>query len=96
HKTSVASNMGRLQTMYNVLPSRSYHWEMVPNERIIECEAPDGIDITNGSVRIARYEDNGVCAGIAYQKQLIVLPLMLESVIEFEQLYHDCISYLMD
>lgn len=96
HKTSVASNMGRLQTMYNVLPSRTYHWEMVPNEHIIECEAPDGIDITNGSVRIARYEDNGVCAGIAYQKQLIVLPLMLESVIEFEQLYHDCISYLMD
>lgn len=96
HKTSMASNAGRFQTMYNVLTNRTYHWEMVPNERIIECEAPDGIDITNGSVRIGRYEDNGVCAGIAYDKQLIVLPMMLESVVEFKELYTDCVKYLVD
>ena len=97
YKSARASNCGKLNIMYETLPNRQLTWVMEPNSRIIECEAPDGIDIENGSVRVARYDDCGLGAGIAYEngkERLMVFGLMMESVNEFDSLYKDCIEWL--
>ena len=51
-----------------------------------------------GGVRIARYDDTYVNAGVAYQddkNRMIILPFMLESVKDFPSLYADCINWLL-
>ena len=68
---------------------------VTPNPQTIVCEAPDGIEPTAGAVRIARYEDSGVCAGVAYNKQILVLPFMLESVTAPASLLQTCLNYLL-
>lgn len=88
-----ATHNGRINLQYHVLPQHTYHLWVEPNENSIECEAPDGIEPVGGAVRIGRYDDSGVTAGIAYKRQIIALPFMLESITEAEKLYKDCINY---
>lgn len=107
HKTSRAAGNGKFNTLYNILPNRRYTFFMEPNTRMIECEAPDGIEPMYGAKRLARYDDSGVCAGIMYEdmrvndqgkvvngERMLVLPFMMESVLEFDTLYHDCVNWL--
>lgn len=89
-----ASHNGRISMLYTVLPKRTYHLWTEPNEQVLECEAPDGIEPTQGAVRLGRYESSGITAGIAYQHKIVALPFMLESVKEADILYKDCINYL--
>ena len=97
YKTEKASTCGRINFQYNILPTQQYEYYTKPNPQVIECEWPDGIEPMTGSVRIARYDDTYVNAGVAYQddkNRMIILPFMLESVKDFDALYSDCIKWL--
>ena len=98
YKTEKASTCGRINFQYNILPTKQYEYYTKPNPQVIECEWPDGIEPMTGSVRIARYDDTYVNAGVAYQddkNRMIILPFMLESVKDFPALYSDCINWLI-
>jgi hypothetical protein len=98
YKTEKASTCGRINFQYNILPTKQYEYYTKPNPHIIECEWPDGIEPMKGGVRIARYDDTYVNAGVAYQddkNRMIILPFMLESVKDFPSLYADCINWLL-
>ena len=98
YKTEKASTCGRINFQYNILPTKQYEYYTKPNPQVIECEWPDGIEPMTGSVRIARYDDTYVNAGVAYQddkNRMIILPFMLESVKDFPSLYSDCINWLI-
>ena len=98
YKTEKASTCGRINFQYNILPTQQYEYYTKPNPQVIECEWPDGIEPMTGSVRIARYDDTYVNAGVAYQddkNRMIILPFMLESVKDFPALYSDCINWLI-
>lgn len=98
YKTEKASTCGRINFQYNILPTKQYEYYTKPNPQVIECEWPDGIEPMTGSVRIARYDDTYVNAGVAYQddkNRMIILPFMLESVKEFQSLYTECINWLL-
>ena len=98
YKTEKASTCGRINFQYNILPTQQYEYYTKPNPQVIECEWPDGIEPMTGGVRIARYDDTYVNAGVAYQddkNRMIILPFMLESVKEFDSLYSDCINWLL-
>ena len=97
YKTEKASTCGRINFQYNILPTQQYEYYTKPNPQVIECEWPDGIEPMTGGVRIARYDDTYVNAGVAYQddkNRMIILPFMLESVKDFDALYSDCIKWL--
>lgn len=97
YKTEKASTCGRINFQYNILPTKQYDYYTKPNPHIIECEWPDGIEPMTGGVRMARYDDTYVCAGVAYQdatNRMIILPFMLESVKDFNALYTECIKWL--
>ena len=98
YKTEKASTCGRINFQYNILPTQQYEYYTKPNPQVIECEWPDGIEPMTGGVRIARYDDTYVNAGVAYQDDLnrmIILPFMLESVKDFNGLYSECIKWLI-
>lgn len=98
YKTEKASTCGRINFQYNILPTKQYEYYTNPNPHIIECEWPDGIEPMTGGVRIARYDDTYVNAGVAYndeKNRIIILPFMLESVKDFKTLYSDCINWLI-
>ena len=98
YKTEKASTCGRINFQYNILPTKQYEYYTKPNPQVIECEWPDGIEPMTGGVRIARYDDTYVNAGVAYQddkNRMIILPFMLESVKDFQSLYSDCINWLL-
>jgi hypothetical protein len=98
YKTEKASTCGRINFQYNILPTKQYEYYTKPNPQVIECEWPDGIEPMTGGVRIARYDDTYVNAGVAYQddkNRMIILPFMLESVKDFPALYSDCINWLI-
>ena len=98
YKTEKASTCGRINFQYNILPTKQYDYYTKPNPHVIECEWPDGIEPMKGGVRIARYDDTYVNAGVAYQddkNRMIILPFMLESVKDFPSLYADCINWLL-
>ena len=98
YKTEKASTCGRINFQYNILPTQQYEYYTTPNPQVIECEWPDGIEPMTGGVRIARYDDTYVNAGVAYQddkNRMIILPFMLESVKDFHALYSDCINWLL-
>ena len=99
YKTEKASTCGRINFQYNVLPTKQYEYYTQPNPQVIECEWPDGIEPMTGGVRIARYDDTYVNAGVAYHdhnNRMIILPFMLESVKDFHALYSSCIHWLMN
>ena len=79
--------------VWPVIPTCTF--ATTPNPQTIVCEAPDGIEPTAGAVCIARYEDSGVCAGVAYGKQVLILPFMLESVSNSAALLQTCLGYLL-
>lgn len=98
YKTEKASTCGRINFQYDILPTTQYEYYTKPNPHVIECEWPDGIEPMTGGVRIARYDDTYVNAGVAYQdnkNRMIILPFMLESVKDFNALYSDCINWLL-
>ena len=98
YKTEKASTCGRINFQYNILPTKQYEYYTKPNPQVIECEWSDGIEPMTGGVRIARYDDTYVNAGVAYQdnkNRMIILPFMLESVKDFDALYSDCINWLL-
>lgn len=98
YKTEKASTCGRINFQYDILPTKQYEYYTKPNSQVIECEWPDGIEPMTGGVRIARYDDTYVNAGVAYQdnkNRIIILPFMLESVKDFDALYSDCINWLL-
>lgn len=98
YKTEKATNSGRINFQYNILPTKQYEYYTKPNPHVIECEWPDGIEPMIGGMRMARYEDTYVCAGVAYQddkNRMIILPFMLESVKDFDALYAECVKWLM-
>jgi hypothetical protein len=97
YKTEKASTCGRINFQYNILPTQQYEYYTKPNPQVIECEWPDGIEPMTGGVRIARYDDTYVNAGVAYRddkNRMIILPFMLESVKDFDALYSNCIKWL--
>ena len=66
------------------------------NDKILPCESPDGLNPTNGAVRIARYGDSRIGAGVAFEgdnKQLI-FGFALESLEDFDTLYQACVNWL--
>ena len=70
---------------------------MEQNDKILPCESPDGLNPTNGAVRIARYGDSRIGAGVAFEgdnKQLI-FGFALESLEDFDTLYQACVNWLM-
>lgn len=98
YKTEKASTCGRINFQYNILPTQQYEYYTKPNPQVIECEWPDGIEPMTGGVRIARYDDTYVNAGVAYQddnNRMIILPFMIESVKDFSGLYSECIKWLL-
>lgn len=98
YKTEKASTCGRINFQYDILPTKQYEYYTKPNPQVIECEWPDGIEPMTGGVRIARYDDTYVNAGVAYgddKNRMIILPFMLESVKDFDALYSDCINWLL-
>ena len=93
-----ASHNGHVHFMppmqvWPIIPA--FTFATTPNPQTIACEAPDGIDPTAGAARIARYEDSGVCAGVAYGKQILILPFMLESAGSHDSLLQTCLNYLL-
>ena len=97
YKTEKASICGRINFQYNILPTQQYEYYTKPNPHVIECEWPDGIEPMRGGVRIARYDDTYVNAGVAYQddkNRMIILPFMIESAKDFSGLYSECIKWL--
>ncbi len=98
YKTEKASTCGRINFQYNILPTQQYEYYTKPNPQVIECEWPDGIEPMTGGVRIARYDDTYVNAGVAYQddnNRMIILPFMIESIKDFSGLYSECIKWLL-
>lgn len=68
-----------------------------PTPDIIHCENPEGLTPCGDKCKcIARYQDSGICAGVAYndERRLIVFGFPLESVAEFDKLYMNCIEWL--
>ncbi|MCM1034599.1 MAG: N-acetylmuramoyl-L-alanine amidase [Paludibacter sp.] len=68
-----------------------------PNRTIIHCENPEGLTpCGKGSECVARYQDSGICAGIAYdgERRVLCFGFPLESVAEFTTLYMNCIKWL--
>ena len=92
--SSKASHIGEIYTLAPVMPVSVYRFATAPNDSIICCESPDGITPTAVSQRLARYKDSGVCAGVVYKNQIIVLPFMLESVTDFNRLAGSCMRCL--
>lgn len=99
YKSARASHCGKIDIMYETLPNRQITWLTEPNETIIECEAPDGIDRNDDvhGIRLARFADNGLGAGVAYEngnQRIMVFSVMMESSNEFDSLYKQCIEWL--
>ena len=93
--SSRATRSGVISLGANYVPSpnHSYQLAMQPNDRVICCEAPDGIQPTADSRVFARYADSGVCAGVAYRNQIVVMPFMPESITESRILLEE--NYLL-
>ncbi len=88
-----ATHTGRFCLQPPFLPMTEYAFATTPNDSVICCEAPDGIAPTALSERLARYSDTGVCAGVVYKNQVVVLPFVLEAVSGFDELTERCLRY---
>lgn len=95
HSGIIRSTLPYNQSYLSVNPIE-YSLSMHVNDSLINCEAPDAIEPTSSSQIILRYTDSGLCAGIGYQKQVVVLPFMLESVGQRSALYQRLLQYLFD
>lgn len=96
-----ASKSGRLQTA-SLLPTGVYTFRTEPNDECIHTENPDGLRAVGDGARcVARYEDTGVGAGVAYIEpeeggaKTLCWSFMMESAQDFETLYTDCVDWLM-
>ena len=89
-----ASHSGEIAITHPSLTNREYTLHTAPNEEVIECEAPDGIEPVHGAQRLGWYTDSGISLGVAFDHQMVVLPFMLESLQDRQTLYNDCIHYL--
>lgn len=96
-----ASQTGRVR-IERELPTDTHTFRTTPNAECIHTENPDGLMPAGDNARcIARYEDTGVGAGVAYTSpeeggaKTLCWSFMLESTRDFETLYMDCIHWLM-
>ncbi len=96
-----ASQTGRVR-IERELPTDTHTFRTTPNEECIHTENPDGLKPAGDNARcIARYEDTGVGAGVAYTSpeeggaKTLCWSFMLESAHDFDTLYTDCINWLM-
>ncbi len=96
-----ASQTGCVKTERE-LPADTHTFRTTPNAECIHTENPDGLMPAGDNARcIARYEDTGVGAGVAYTSpeeggaKTLCWSFMLESTRDFETLYMDCIHWLM-
>lgn len=96
-----ASQTGRVKTECE-LPADTHTFRTTPNDECIHTENPDGLMPAGDNARcIARYEDTGVGAGMAYTSpeeggaKTLCWSFMLESAHDFDTLYTDCIHWLM-
>ena len=93
--TDKASKTGQVQ-MLRGFGSLNGQLAMTPNETILPCESPDGLNPANGAVRVARYGDSRIGAGIAFSgscKQLIY-GFAMESLENFEEWYRASVMWI--
>lgn len=91
-----ATRNGKVQILRS-LPASTLQLNTTPNQDIICCENPDGIEpIGDNAVCIARYKDTAIGAGVGSNgnNKSIVFAFPLESCEEFENIYTHCINWL--
>lgn len=94
YRTDQACKHG-LVNIKKMLPKSQQEFETELNGTIIPCESPDGLTPAGeGAEVIARYDDNGVSAGVGYRKQMLIFGFMLESLKNFDTFYGQCADYL--
>ncbi|MBQ7191660.1 MAG: N-acetylmuramoyl-L-alanine amidase [Paludibacteraceae bacterium] len=92
-----ATGIVRLSLPYSINTDNGLYTVVnTPNDSIIATESPDGIRPASDAMVVARYTDSQVCAGVAYKKQIIALPFMMESVTQFQSLLKKCLDYLIE
>ena len=89
YHTSHATRNGVIQWLWG--DTTVYHLETAPNARQLFAESPEGLrPIDNSSVRIGRYEDMRVSAGVVHENEqggkAAVLGFPIETVKEFDAL----------
>lgn len=96
YRTHNATRQGGIR-LQKPLAAGKAQLRTLPNPDVIHCENPEGLTpCGNNCECIARYQDSGICAGIAYngERRVIAFGFPLESVIEFNTLYLNCIDWL--
>ena len=84
-----------------VLSPAFHTFYVQPNEKCIHTENPDCIFPTGNAQVVARYDDTKLSAAVAYDGQedgkgkTLSWAFMLESVVDFDTLYKDCLEWLM-
>ena len=96
------SKMGVLKVNNRVLTPEQFTFYTSPNEYRIHTDNPDCIMPTSGAICVARFGDTHLPAAVSYDGKeqglgkTLCWSLMLEGVDNFEQLYNDCINWLID
>ena len=94
-----ASQTGQVRIIRE-LPAATLNYRTTPNAERIHTENPDGLSaLGDNAICIARYEDTGVGAAIAYNgdngTKTLCWSFMLESAYDFNSIYLHCINWLM-
>ena len=96
-----ASRQGIVVVNKRQLTPGRYHFPTLPNAMRIHTENPNSILPTDGAQCVARYGDTELPAAVAYdgveeeKGKTLSWGFMLESSIEFDQLYQTSINWLM-
>lgn len=97
HRTSNGTKSGKI-SLLAPFTKQTFSLYTEPQEEIIHCENPDGIAPCGDHAEvIARYADNQVSAGIAYDnnnRKMLIFGFPLECISDFSALYQECINYL--
>ena len=101
YRCNHASKHGGVEVNNRALNAGWYTFHTNPNSVCIPSENPDCINPADGAVCVARYQDTGLSAAVAYdgsseQKgKTLAWGFMLESSVDFNQLYQTSINWLM-
>lgn len=96
-----AAEQGSVVVNRRVLSPAFHTFYVQPNEKCIHTENPDCIFPTGNAQVVARYDDTKLSAAVAYDGQedgkgkTLSWAFMLESVVDFDTLYKDCLEWLM-
>ena len=99
-RTTNASKTGKIR-IERLLTKDNYTFRTEPNDTMLHTENADGIFPAEGGVVVARYPEANVAAAIGYDRmaeggaKTLCWSLMLESVYDFNKLYHESINWLM-